>query len=200
MVFVATRTAIDYVVAATGLVILAPLLLVVVLLVRLDSPGPVFFRRVVVGRGESRFRLIKFRTMYANADEILARNDKLRQEYERNFKLYNDPRVTRIGRFLRRSSLDEVPQLINVLAGQMSLVGPRTVGPEELFKYGVWKRDLLTIKPGLTGLWQVSGRGDVPYDERVKIDIQYVRNRCLALDLWIILRTIPAVLSGRGAY
>ncbi len=194
------KTLIDYVVAVVALAALSPLLLVIAVSVKLDSPGPVFYRRLVVGKGGKNFRLLKFRTMVADAEEMLLRDERLRREFERNFKLQNDPRVTRVGKLLRRYSLDELPQFINVLAGQMSLVGPRTIGPEELHKYGDWKADLLTVKPGLTGLWQISGRSDIPYEERVKIDVHYVRSQSIWMDLRIILRTLPVVLRGKGAY
>jgi lipopolysaccharide/colanic/teichoic acid biosynthesis glycosyltransferase len=138
--------------------------------------------------------------MYVDADERLARDPELRHEFELNHKLKNDPRVTRIGRFLRRTSLDELPQLINVVLGQMSLVGPRMITSEERARYGKWRMNLSTVKPGITGLWQVSGRSDVSYEERVMLDMNYIRNYSIWFDLQILWQTIPAVLKSRGAY
>ncbi len=160
-----------------------------------------FHRRKVLGVGGKVFHALKFRTMLANADEVLNANPRLKEEYQRNHKLKDDPRITRPGRFLRRYSIDELPQLINVLLGQMSLVGPRMISPEEEGEYGRWKMNLLTVKPGITGLWQVSGRSDVSYSQRVRLDMNYIRNYNIWLDLQILLfRTLPTVIKGRGAY
>jgi exopolysaccharide biosynthesis polyprenyl glycosylphosphotransferase len=195
------KAALDYGLAIPGLLVSAPFLLLIALLIKLDSPGPVFHRRKVLGVRGQAFHALKFRTMLANADEILNANAGLKEEYQRNHKLKDDPRITRLGRFLRRYSIDELPQLINVLLGQMSLVGPRMISPEEEGEYGRWKMNLLTVKPGITGLWQVSGRSDVSYSERVRLDMNYIRNYNIWLDLQILLfRTLPAVLKGRGAY
>jgi lipopolysaccharide/colanic/teichoic acid biosynthesis glycosyltransferase len=138
--------------------------------------------------------------MVANADEILEQSPDLKRAFEDNFKLKEDPRVTRLGRFLRKHSLDELPQLINVLKGEMSIVGPRMITPEEAEKYGKWKMNLLTVKPGMSGLWVVSGRSDIPYEERVRLDMYYIRNYSVWLDLHILFRTIPMLLKGKGAY
>ena len=138
--------------------------------------------------------------MYINGDEILAAHPDLIQELAHNHKLKNDPRITRIGFFLRKFSLDELPQLFNVLFGQMSIVGPRMISPEEIAEYSKLDINLLTVKPGITGLWQISGRSDVSYSDRVKLDMYYVRNWSIWMDLQILIRTIPAVLSRRGAY
>jgi len=150
------------------------------------------------------FDAFKFRTMIANADEalaqLLATDPALRDEYDFTRKLKNDPRVTRVGRWLRRTSLDELPQVLNVLAGQMSLVGPRMIAPSEIELYGKWWMNLLTVKPGITGPWQVMGRSDLPYDERVRLSMRYIRNHSLWLDLQILYQTISAVAKGTGAY
>ncbi len=196
----ALKTALDYAGAILGLLVLSPAMLLIALLVKLDSPGPVLHRRLVLGRSGKPFHALKFRTMVVDSDRVLAENPELRAAFERGFKLKDDPRVTPVGRFLRRTSLDELPQLINVLRGEMSLVGPRMISPEEVARYGKWQLNLLTVKPGLTGPWQVRGRGDIPYDERVRLSMQYIRNYNLWLDLEILLRTIPAVLQARGAY
>jgi len=190
----------DYVLAAVGLVLISPLLLILALIVRLDSPGPILYRRRVLGRGGSEFDAFKFRTMFVNGDEILAAYPDLQARLQRDEKLKDDPRVTRSGRWMRRFSLDELPQLLNVLRGQMSLVGPRMISPPELARYGEYAQERLTVKPGLTGLWQVSGRAETAYQDRVRLDIQYIRAWSLWLDLKLLLLTIPAVLKGRGAY
>ncbi len=147
------------------------------------------------------FDAFKFRTMHVNGDEILDAHPELKEELAREHKLKNDPRITRLGRILRKLSLDELPQVFNVLRGEMSIVGPRMISPEEMEKYQQLGMNLLTVKPGITGLWQVSGRSDVSYEERVRMDMYYIRNWNIWLDLQIIFQTIPAVLiSHRGAY
>ena len=138
--------------------------------------------------------------MYTNGAEILAQYPELEKELAENHKLKEDPRITRMGKILRRFSLDEFPQLINVLKGEMSLVGPRMITPEETVKYRQWDTNLLTVPPGMTGLWQVSGRSDISYEERVRLDMHYIRNWSIWLDLQLLLQTIPAVLKSRGAY
>ncbi|MFZ0427225.1 MAG: sugar transferase [Acidobacteriota bacterium] len=197
----AAKYVLDYALALAGLVILSPLFLLLGLLVRLDSPGPILHRRRVLGVGGRTFDAFKFRTMHVNGDEILARNPELLEELQRNQKLKNDPRVTRLGAFLRSTSLDELPQLLNVLLGQMSLVGPRMISPEEAEKYGRSRMNLLTVRPGITGLWQVSGRSELTYDERVRLDIHYIRYYSVWRDLQILfVQTLPSVLKKRGAY
>jgi len=196
----AMKLALDYALALPGLLLIAPLFMFLAILVKLDSPGPVFHRRRVLGKDGRTFDAFKFRTMYVNGDEILARYPKLRQELNKNYKLKCDPRVTRVGSFLRKFSLDELPQLLNVLARDMSLIGPRIIAPDEINKYGQYGQTLMTVMPGLTGLWQVSGRSNTTYDERVDLDMQYITNWSVWLDVKILLRTIPAVLKGDGAY
>ncbi len=196
----AIKTFSDYAAALTALVALSPVFLALALLIRRDSPGPIFHRRRVLGRGGREFDAFKFRTMYVNGDEILGRYPELQQELRENHKLKEDPRITPMGRFLRKYSLDELPQLFNVLLGQMSLVGPRMISPPEAAKYDKLKLNLLTVKPGITGLWQISGRSDVSYDERVRLDMHYIRNYSVWLDLHLLLQTIPVVLKGKGAY
>ncbi|MCA9917420.1 MAG: sugar transferase [Anaerolineales bacterium] len=196
----AMKLVIDYALAIPGLLLIAPLFLILALMVKLDSPGPVFHRRRVLGQNGRVFYAFKFRTMHVNGDEILARYPKLRQELNKNYKLKCDPRVTRVGSFLRKFSLDELPQLLNVLARDMSLIGPRIIAPEELAKYGQAGSTLMTVMPGLTGLWQVSGRSNTTYDERVNLDMEYITEWSAWLDIKILLRTVPAVLKGDGAY
>jgi len=194
------KTLLDYALTLPALALLSPLFALIALLVRLDSPGPIFYRRRVMGRGGTQFDAFKFRTMFVDGDTILARHPELLAELQRDQKLRNDPRVTRVGRWLRKYSLDELPQLFNVLAGQMSLVGPRMISPPELARYGDAAADLLSVKPGITGLWQVSGRSDLAPQERVRLDLQYVHSRSFWLDLKLLLLTIPAIVRGRGAY
>ncbi|NJN95051.1 MAG: sugar transferase [Anaerolineales bacterium] len=194
------KSMLDLTLSIGSLIVFLPIMVAMAIAIRLDSPGPIFHLRGVVGVGGKRFNAFKFRTMYVDADERLARDPELRREFELNHKLKNDPRVTRIGRFLRRTSLDELPQLINVLLGQMSLVGPRMITEEERVRYGKFRMNLSTVKPGITGLWQVSGRSDVSYEERVMLDMNYIRNYSIWFDLHILWQTIPAVLKSRGAY
>ena len=195
------RTVVDCGVALVALSLLWPFFLLIGLCVRIDSAGPMFYRRRVMGRGGSTFDAIKFRTMYVDGDEILARHPDLQEELRTRHKLRSDPRVTRVGRWLRRLSLDETPQLLNVLRGEMRLVGPRMITPSEIHHYGERWRDLLTIKPGLTGLWQVSGRSDLAQVDRVRLDLEYVDNHGFWSDLKILfVDTPPAVLRQRGAY
>jgi len=194
------KTAIDYLAASLALFVLSPLFALVALLVRLDSPGPVIHRRRVLGVSGRYFDAFKFRTMVVNAERRQRVQSIDFPDRRTGVKGRNDPRVTRIGRFLRRASLDELPQLVNVLRGEMSLVGPRMIAPDEARNYGKWQLNLMTVKPGITGPWQVQGRGDIAYDERVRLSMHYVRNYSIWLDLEILVRTIFVVVLGRGAY
>lgn len=194
------KLVLDYVITIPGLILISPLLLLIGVAIKLDSPGPIIHRREVMGMNGSKFFAYKFRSMYTNGNEIMDSHPELKMELEHNHKLKNDPRITRIGHFLRKSSLDELPQLFNVLKREMSLVGPRMISPPEVQKYDQWDINLLTVRPGITGPWQVSGRSDISYEERVQIDMYYVRNWSLWLDLQILFQTIPAVLKSRGAY
>jgi exopolysaccharide biosynthesis polyprenyl glycosylphosphotransferase len=194
------KRSVDLVVSATALILLLPLMLAIAVAIKLDTRGPILYKRRVVGVGGKLFNALKFRTMYLDADDRLARDVALREQFEKNYKLKDDPRVTRVGRLLRRISLDELPQLFNVLVGQMSLVGPRMITWEERQRYGKWRMNLSTVKPGITGLWQVSGRSEISYEERVKLDMHYIRNFSIWLDMHLLWQTIPAVLRGRGAY
>ncbi len=183
--------------------VFSPLMLMIVLLMRKGDDSAIYRHRRV-GRGGQMFSCLKFRTMVPNADQVLhdliARDPELKAEWIRDHKLRHDPRVTRLGRFLRRTSLDELPQLMNVLRGEMSLVGPRPVIREELLRYGRSVGTYLAAKPGITGLWQVMGRNDTDYRRRVVLDAYYVRNQNLLLDLYVLMKTIGVVLSGNGAY
>jgi lipopolysaccharide/colanic/teichoic acid biosynthesis glycosyltransferase len=193
------KRVLDILGAGILILLLSPLFVVLGLPVALEDGWPVVYRRRVIGtKGE--FDAYKFRSMCKNADSILAANPAMKQEYELNFKLADDPRVTRVGSVLRKLSLDELPQLFNVLKGDMSLVGPRMISPAELKKYGPHKQQLLTMKPGLTGYWQVNGRQTVGYDERVRMDLHYIGNWSLVLDFEILLKTPYAILKREGAY
>lgn len=187
---------------ALGL-LFAPLIITIVLLMHRDGYS-VIYRHRRVGRSGKIFSCLKFRTMVPNADQVLRNllesDPNLRAEWIRDHKLRNDPRVTRLGRFLRRTSLDELPQLLNVLRGEMSLVGPRPIVREELLRYGRNVRTYLAAKPGITGLWQVTGRNNTDYRRRVVLDTYYVRNQNLLLDLYILAKTTGVVLGGNGAY
>ncbi len=197
------KRALDLLVASIGLLLVAPLVLVAALIIKLDSPGPVFYVQRRMGREGCCFDVLKFRTMFTDADakleEILREDEDLRAEYEHFRKLRNDPRVTPIGRWLRRYSLDELPQLWNVIRGDMSMVGPRAYLPAELPLMNGLSRTVLQSPPGLTGLWQVSGRNALGFESRVDLDVHYMQNWSLWLDLYILARTVPVVLSGEGA-
>jgi lipopolysaccharide/colanic/teichoic acid biosynthesis glycosyltransferase len=154
----------------------------------------------VVGRNRRPFEAYKLRTMCDEADNVVCEDPDARREMDKNHKLRCDKRITRVGRVLRKTSIDELPQLVNVLLGQMSLVGPRMISFPEIDKFGVWQDNILSVKPGITGLWQVSGRSKLSYEDRVRLNVYYVKHRSIGLDLFILLRTIPAVLTGDGAY
>ncbi len=209
----------DLTIATALLALLSPLLALIAILIKLDSPGPAFFRQTRVGAQRHvqngavtwrvrHFVIYKFRTMVRDADPSL-HEQHIRafvegrtngaDESRAKFKLQNDPRVTRVGRWLRRTSLDELPQLLNVVKGEVSLVGPRPVPTYEVAQYQPWHRERLATLPGITGLWQISGRTALPFEDMIRLDIDYVRRQSLWLDLKIIILTIPAVLSGRGA-
>jgi exopolysaccharide biosynthesis polyprenyl glycosylphosphotransferase len=197
---VVLKRGLDLLGATCAILLFLPLMAVIAILIKLDSPGSVIYRRKVVGVGGKQFDAFKFRTMTVDADARLAQDAAMRKQFEQNYKLKNDPRVTRIGRFLRGTSLDELPQLFNVFLGQMSLVGPRMITAGEKSYYGKWSMNLFTVKPGITGLWQVSGRSNVSYNERVRLDMHYIRNYSIWMDIYLLWLTIPAVLKRRGAY
>ena len=191
----------DYGLALTGLMLLAPVMLALAVAVKVSSPGPVFFRQERVGRMSQPFLMTKFRSMYVDAEQRLAEVAHLNQHGEGPlFKMRDDPRITPVGAFLRRYSLDELPQLFDVLRRSMSLVGPRPPLPSEVAEYEKDVHRRLLVKPGITGLWQVSGRADLTWEESVRLDLSYVENWSLGLDLSIIARTVVAVLARRGAY
>jgi lipopolysaccharide/colanic/teichoic acid biosynthesis glycosyltransferase len=195
------KSLLDVIISLVMLLILSPILAITAILIYLNDPGPIFYVANRVGLNGAYFGFIKFRSMYVDADKM---KDQLLEQNESKggviFKMKNDPRVTPIGRFIRRFSIDELPQLINVLKGDMSLVGPRPPLPREVMEYTLEDRKRLHVKPGITCLWQIKGRSEIPFQEQVQLDLEYIRSQGLKNDLIILLKTIPAVLSGRGAY
>jgi len=194
------KRAFDVVVTLAGLVVAAPLMLLLGLLVKLDSPGPMFYRSRRTGKNGRIFNFYKLRSMHAGAESRRRELMHLNEAKGPVFKIRKDPRVTRIGGWLRQTSLDELPQLFNVLKGDMSLVGPRPPLPEEVERYEAWQLRRLDVRPGITCLWQISGRSRIGFDEWMRLDLEYIRHRSFWLDMKILLRTIPAVLSREGAY
>lgn len=196
--------ALDIVIATLAIAFLLPLMITIALAIKLTEGGPVLFRHRRVGYGRRQFECFKFRTMHVNSAKILAdhlaANPAARQEWQLSQKLQNDPRVSALGLILRTTSMDELPQLFNVLRGDMALVGPRPVVTAELRHYGRYARYYFAVRPGLTGLWQVSGRSNTSYRRRVAYDVTYVRSRSLVTDFKILARTIPAVMTAKGSY
>ena len=197
---VAARRALEISMSLAGLLVLGVLLPALALAIRLDSRGPVIFRQVRLGKGGRPFTMYKLRTMTHDAEGRLAEVRQLNIMDGPTFKAKDDPRITRVGRLLRRFSLDELPQFWNVLRGDMAVVGPRPPLPTEWARFGAFERARLAVTPGITGLWQVSGRNHCPHERMVELDLEYVRRRSLWLDLWIIMRTVPSMFRGWGAY
>jgi len=198
------KRAFDVIAASAGLILLSPVVAMVVAYLSVCERGPIVFAHERIGRGGRRFRCLKFRTMCVEADRILqthlARNPDAAREWAATQKLKSDPRVFPFGRVLRKTSLDELPQLINILKGDMSVVGPRPVTEPELERYGAGRNGYLSVRPGLTGLWQVSGRSDVSFENRVALDLKYVRTRNMMLDIWIVILTFRVVFFQKGSY
>lgn len=194
----------DIVVAATILLAVLPSLVVLCLVLYADDPGPIFYKHRRLGFRGRYFHCLKFRTMKVNGDAILREHLRIcaesRKEWEETHKLRNDPRVTRIGAIVRKLSFDEFPQLINVLRGDMSIVGPRPIVEAEVGRYGHHFEHYCLVRPGLTGLWQTSGRSDTSYQQRVTLDVKYIARKSVLLDTWLIFKTVPAVLLARGSY
>lgn len=191
---------IDIIVGFIGLIICIPIFVIIGIAIKIDSKGPVFFKHRRIGKHGKKIEIYKFRTMIDNAEEAMKYfTEEQKKEFAENFKLENDPRVTRVGKILRKTSLDELPQIINILKGEMSIIGPRPVVKSELEKYGSNQDKFLSVAPGLTGYWAANGRSDVSYEERMALELYYVDNRSLLLDLKIFVKTIGSVLRGRGA-
>ena len=194
------KRGIDIILGITGLTLCLPLFVIIALLIKIDSKGPVFFKHTRVGKNGKVLKMYKFRTMVDNAEDLIKKfTPEQKKEFEKNFKLENDPRVTRVGKILRKTSLDELPQIINILKGEMCIIGPRPIIETELEKYGKNKAKFLSVAPGLTGYWAANGRSDLSYEERMALELYYVDHRSLWLDLKIFVKTIGSVLTGRGA-
>lgn len=200
------KTVLDFLFSIFFLIAFLPIFIIISFLIKLSSRGPIFFLQERIGKNNIPFKCIKFRTMHPEAKDILENllmnDEKLKMEFEQNHKIKNDPRITTIGQFLRKTSLDELPQFINVLKNEMSIVGPRPIVNKEKKKYGKNLKKVLSVKPGITGLWQVSGRNNLTYKTRVKLDLNYTENYSLLMDIRILIRTIGVILFplDRGAY
>jgi lipopolysaccharide/colanic/teichoic acid biosynthesis glycosyltransferase len=194
------KPVVEWLLALAAIVLLLPAFAVIAIAVAASSGRPVIHRRRVVGRGGVEFDAFKFRTMVCGAEKVLEQDERLRAKFTENWKLFDDPRVTHLGRFLRKYSLDELPQLLNVLRGEMALVGPRMVSPPELQRYGDLHAKLCSVRPGLTGLWQVSGRQRVSYDTRIAMDMSYIEHCSLRSDFSILARTVSVVVRADGAF
>ena len=190
----------DFILSLIGIAIMSPLFLIISIMIKCDTKGPVFFKQRRIGLNGKPLYIYKFRTMVTNAEELIASfTPEQKKEWEESYKLKDDPRITRVGKILRKTSLDELPQLINIIKGEMSIIGPRPVVEEELSWYGNDVDLVLSVKPGLTGWWAVNGRSEVPYPKRCDLELYYVKNASLALDVRILLGTLTVVFSQRGA-
>lgn len=190
----------DILLSIVAIILLSPVFLIVALVIRVDSKGKIIFGHERIGQGMKKIKVYKFRTMYENSDEIFNNfTEEQKREYYINFKLDNDPRITKVGKFLRETSLDELPQLVNILKGDMSIVGPRPIVEKEVKKYGKYAQTVFSVLPGLTGYWQANGRSDTTYEERVQMDMYYIKNRSLLMDMNIILKTFISVIKKEGA-
>lgn len=190
----------DFILSLIGIAIMSPLFLIISIMIKCDTKGPVFFKQRRIGLNGKPLYIYKFRTMVTNAEELIASfTPEQKKEWEESYKLKDDPRITRVGKILRKTSLDELPQLINIIKGEMSIIGPRPVVEEELSWYGNDVDLVLSVKPGLTGWWAVNGRSEVPYPKRCDLELYYVKNASLALDVRILLGTLKVIFSQRGA-
>ena len=190
----------DLVISTIGLIILSPIFLILAIIVKLDSKGPVFFAHTRYGKNGKKFKMYKFRTMYENAQDMI--NDftpEQMKEWKENFKLQDDPRITKVGKFLRKTSLDELPQIVNIIKGDLSIIGPRPVIEEELEKYGENKEKFLSVTPGLTGYWQANGRSSTTYEQRMEMELYYIDHISPKLDFKIFFKTIESVIKKEGA-
>ncbi|SHI13506.1 Sugar transferase involved in LPS biosynthesis (colanic, teichoic acid) [Clostridium collagenovorans DSM 3089] len=190
----------DVIIASLALVILSPVFIIIFICIKVDSSGPAVFGHTRIGENGKLIKVYKFRSMVENAEEVLRNfTAEQKKEFEKNFKLENDPRITKVGNFLRKTSLDELPQLFNIILGNMSIVGPRPIIKKEIQKYGEYADKLFSVKPGLTGYWQANGRSDTSYEERVQMDMFYIDNRSISMDVKIIFKTIISVIKKEGA-
>lgn len=197
-----TKRVIDFIGALFGLILLSPIMIIVAIAIKLEDPkGNIIFGHMRVGKDGKMFPCLKFRSMFSNAEEMKKNfTEEQKREYAETFKLKDDPRITKVGKFIRKTSLDELPQLFNILKGDMTIVGPRPIVTDELDFYGEYEDYYKAVKPGLTGLWQVNGRSDTTYDERVALDMEYVTTRNTFKDLYIIFMTVVKVLKREGSY
>ena len=199
-VYLAIKRLIDIIGSLIGIILLSPLYIIIAILIKFDSPGKIVFGHTRKGKGGKDIKVYKFRTMYSNANEIFESfTSEQKEEYYTNFKLDNDPRVTKLGGFLRKTSLDELPQLFNILKGDMTIIGPRPIVEKEISKYGDKAEKLFSVVPGLAGYWQANGRSDTTYEERVEMDMYYIDNMSFYLDVKILFQTAISVLKGEGA-
>ena len=199
-VYLAIKRLIDIIGSLIGIILLSPIYIIIAILIKFDSPGKIVFGHTRKGKGGKDIKVYKFRTMYSNANEIFESfTSKQKEEYYKNFKLDNDPRVTKLGGFLRKTSLDELPQLFNILKGDMTIIGPRPIVEKEISKYGDKAEKLFSVVPGLAGYWQANGRSDTTYEERVEMDMYYIDNMSFYLDVKILFQTAISVLKGEGA-
>ena len=199
-VYLAIKRLIDIIGSLIGIILLSPIYIIIAILIKFDSPGKIVFGHTRKGKGGKDIKVYKFRTMYSNANEIFESfTSEHKEEYYKNFKLDNDPRVTKLGGFLRKTSLDELPQLFNILKGDMTIIGPRPIVEKEISKYGNKAEKLFSVVPGLAGYWQANGRSDTTYEERVEMDMYYIDNMSFYLDVKILFQTAISVLKGEGA-
>lgn len=200
MGYLKIKRIVDVILSIIGIVILSPIFLIIAILIKIDSKGKIIFKHKRIGKGGKTIYIYKFRTMVENAEELIKKfNEEQMKEFNENFKLTQDPRITKIGKFLRKTSLDELPQIINIIKGELSIIGPRPVIDEELEKYGENKEKFLSITPGLTGYWQANGRSCTTYDERMKMELYYIDNMSIKMDIKIFFKTIVSVIKKEGA-
>ena len=198
--YISVKRIIDVIISTIGLIVLSPIFLILAIIIKLDSKGPVFFAHTRYGKDGKKFKMYKFRTMYENAQDMI--NDftpEQMKEWKENFKLQDDPRITKVGKFLRKTSLDELPQIVNIIKGDLSIIGPRPVIEEELEKYGDNKDKFLSVTPGLTGYWQANGRSSITYEQRMEMELYYIDNISPKLDVKIFFKTIESVIKKEGA-
>ncbi len=199
-VYLGIKRTIDIFLSLLGLIILSPIFLIIAIAIKIDSKGPVFFLHNRIGKNGKSIKIYKFRTMCDNAEDMIKNfNEEQMREFKENYKLTNDPRITKVGKFLRKTSLDELPQILNILKGELSIIGPRPIVEEELEKYGPNKTKFLSVKPGLTGYWQANGRSNTTYEERMQMELYYVDKMSFWLDIKIFFKTFIVVLKKEGA-
>lgn len=199
-VYIKIKRVIDVILASVALILLSPLFAIIAIAIKIDSKGPVFFAHKRIGKNGKIIKLYKFRSMVINAEELIKSfTPKQMREYKENYKLTNDPRITKVGKFLRKTSLDELPQLINIINGDLSIIGPRPVVADELEKYGVNKDKFLSVTPGLTGYWAANGRSNTTYEQRMEMELYYIDNLSLKMDIKVFFKTILSVLKKEGA-